>query len=146
MQGEDMPSDKELFAKLRYRRSVQPDGSVEYYNEAGLLHREDGPAIIYASGSKHWCINGQLHREDDPAIESSSGDRYWYRNGKLHREGGPAFITARGTRKWALNGRLHRTDGPAIEWSDGDREWWLNGVKYTKQDYHALITELGYTV
>ena len=103
-----MPSEKELFAELRYRRNVQPDGSVEYYNEAGLLHREDGPAIIYASGSKHWCINGQLHREDGPAIEAASGDRYWYRNGKLHREDGPAVIYQNGTRKWLLNGMPHR--------------------------------------
>ena len=32
-------------------------------------HREDGPAIEGANGSKYWYLNGKLHREDGPAIE-----------------------------------------------------------------------------
>ena len=37
------------------------------------LHREDGPAIEYANGNKHWYLNGKLHREDGPAIENANG-------------------------------------------------------------------------
>ena len=48
----------------------------------GKLHREDGPAIEYASGSKQWYINGKLHREDGPAVEVIDGDKFWYLNGK----------------------------------------------------------------
>ena len=53
---------------------------TEYYNEQGLLHRTDGPAIDYISGHKEWYINGIRHREDGPAIEYSSGTKYWYLN------------------------------------------------------------------
>ena len=76
-----MPSDKELFAELRYRRSVQPDGSVEYYNEAGLLHREDGPAIVYADNTKVWYQNGVLHREDGPAVVYDDSTCEWWIDG-----------------------------------------------------------------
>lgn len=38
-------------------------------NEKGERHREDGPAVEYADGSKYWYQNGELHREDGPAIE-----------------------------------------------------------------------------
>ena len=46
------------------------------------IHREDGPAIEFASGSKVWYLNGKRHREDGPAVERVSGNKYWYLNGK----------------------------------------------------------------
>ena len=46
------------------------------------LHREDGPAIEYANGTKYWHLNGKCHREDGPAIEYANGDKYWYLNDK----------------------------------------------------------------
>ena len=48
----------------------------------GKLHRKDGPAIEYASGSKFWYLNGLCHREDGPAVEYASGSKYWCLNGK----------------------------------------------------------------
>ncbi len=44
-------------------------GRIIYYNEQGQWHREDGPAVEYADGQKHWYINGLKHRIDGPAIE-----------------------------------------------------------------------------
>jgi len=41
----------------------------------GNLHREDGPAIEWADGSKEWWINEKLHREDGPAIEWADGTK-----------------------------------------------------------------------
>jgi len=43
----------------------------------GDLHREDGPAIEYADGSKWWYIYGKFHREDGPAIEVDEYKEYW---------------------------------------------------------------------
>jgi hypothetical protein len=48
----------------------------------GDYHREDGPAIEYVNGSRHWYIDGKCHREDGPAIEYSGGDKSWYLNGE----------------------------------------------------------------
>ena len=117
-----MITDSAVFDTLKYRVEVDEFGTRRYYNSAGDLHRDEGPAAEYANGTKEWCQNGLHHRED-----------------------GPAFITARGTRKWAINGRLHRTDGPAIEWSDGEEEWWLNGVRYSEQEFHEQLKSLGHT-
>jgi len=50
-------------------------------------------------GETRWTLNGKLHREDGPAIEFLSGTRKWYLNGRLHREGGPACEY---TNKWRL--------------------------------------------
>jgi len=47
-----------------------------------LFHREDGPAIEYADGSKFWFNHGYLHRLDGSAIEAFNGDKYWYYHGK----------------------------------------------------------------
>ena len=79
----------------------------------GKLHREDGPAIEYASGDKYWCRGGKYHREDGPAIEHPSGDKFWYVNDKLHRE-----------------------DGPAVEYADGDKFWYINGEQLNEDQFN----------
>lgn len=57
----------------------------------GLLHRVDGPAIIYTNGPQAWYHNGEVHREDGPAI--TWGDTKIYSNhGYLHNKNGPAVI------------------------------------------------------
>lgn len=48
-------------------RIVDPQGVTRYYKD-GLLHREDGPAVIGYSGIQYWLINDNLHREDGPAV------------------------------------------------------------------------------
>lgn len=39
------------------------DGT-EYWFQNGKVHREDGPAIIWADGAEVWYMNGKLHRKD----------------------------------------------------------------------------------
>ena len=43
-------------------------------------------------GIKKWYLNSNLHREDGPAVEWSSGSKWWYLHGEKHREDGPATI------------------------------------------------------
>jgi len=62
------------------------------YSLSKALHREDGPAIEYASGNKQWYINNLRHREDGPAVENDNGDKGWLLN-----------------RVWYINGRLLNT-------------------------------------
>ena len=64
-----------------YKVKVYDNGAICWYNQDGLRHREDGPAIEYASGSKSWWKNGQYHREDGPAIENVNGSKLWYLKG-----------------------------------------------------------------
>jgi hypothetical protein len=52
----------------------------------GKLHREDGPALEHADGTKFWFLNGKRHRIDGPAVEYTSGKKAWYLNGKQYSE------------------------------------------------------------
>ena len=53
---------------------------TEWYID-GKRHREDGPAVEYADGSKSWYINGFLKR-----VQNASGHNSWYVNGFLKEE------------------------------------------------------------
>ena len=108
------------------------DGTkCHYLNDQ--LHREDGPAKIWADGDQEWWVNGQRHREDGPAIVRANGSQEWWVNGDLHREDGPAEIYANGSQCWYFNGQRHREDGPARIWADGSQFWYINDVEVTKQ-------------
>ena len=74
-----------------------------------MLHREDGPAMIFSDGSQYWYKNGYLHREDGPAEIYPDGTQEWYINGERHREDGPAVISTNGRQYWYING-YHITD------------------------------------
>lgn len=65
---------------------------------------------VYEDGTKKWYLNGKIHREDGPAVEWASGDKKWYINGKLHREDGPAFEGSDGTKYWYINGVEYTED------------------------------------
>lgn len=58
------------------KRRVFDDGTpgVKYYLN-GVLHREDGPAVIWRNGTKHWLIHGKSHRSDGPCTEWSDGEK-----------------------------------------------------------------------
>ena len=72
----------EVFDALKYRIDVSPiTGRRMYYNSAGQLHREDGPAVEYPSGTVEWWQNGVLHRTDGPAVEYADGNKEWWING-----------------------------------------------------------------
>ena len=66
---------------IEYNVKVWPDGHKVWCLN-GKYHREDGPAIEYASGHKLWCLDGKQHREDGPAVELADGTKCWFLNGK----------------------------------------------------------------
>lgn len=122
-------------------------------NPAGERDRDGGlPAfVIYGDNGRldqEWWENGVLHREDGPAIlyDRMSQSEHptheeWYRHGQLHREGNlPAKIERKRNGQlieevYAVDGKLHRTDGPALirrSWKTGrvlQKEYWLHGVR-----------------
>mgnify|MGYP000359680500 CR=1 FL=1 len=91
---------------------IEEDGAKLYYSDREMHthHREDGPAVEWASGDKEWWIDDQLHREDGPAVEWASGDKSWYIKGERHREDGPAIEYANGYKAWYINGELLSED------------------------------------
>jgi hypothetical protein len=94
-------------------------------------------------GTKKWR-NKQwnLHRSDGPAIEYSSGSEEWYENGLRHRLNGPAETYKNGFKHWYFMGMRHREDGPAAIYSDGSYFWFLNDILYrTKESYFNALSE-----
>jgi len=61
---------------------IKDYGNTFYYvNDE--LHREDGPAAIYKSGTKSWWIEGKRHRIDGPAVIFDYGEKEWWYQGDL---------------------------------------------------------------
>ena len=98
-------SEQQVFDALKYHIKVTKYGTRCYYNNAGELHRDDGPAVEWYDGTKDWYQNGQLHRTDVPAIERSNGTKEWFQNGQRHRADGPAVVFEDGDKRWCINGK-----------------------------------------
>ena len=93
-----MTTEVELFNALKYRVTVSPvTGTRRYYNNKHQLHRDEGPAVEYADGTKKWYQNGVLHREDGPAVVWYDGDEAWWFNGVK------CTVTAESLRREAQN-------------------------------------------
>ena len=117
-----MSTEDDVFNNLKYRVEVHPyTGTRRYYNAAGQLHREEGPAVVFVSGTVMWFQNGLRHREDGPAIVWANGTKGWYQNGLHHRE-----------------------DGPAVEFPSGMHKWCLNGIIFSQKRYYKRLAELGF--
>ena len=78
-------NEQAVFDALKYRAVVNEHARC-YYNNADQLHRTEGPAVIWADGSKSWYKNDQYHRTDGPAIEWANGTKEWYINGRMMTE------------------------------------------------------------
>ena len=101
---------------MQYTIEVNKEGTVRYYKPGtNLLHREEGPAVVWKEGAKEWYREGERHREDGPAYISPSGHEAWYQHGMLHRE-----------------------DGPAIEYADGKMIWSLDNKELSKEEFEEM--------
>lgn len=67
----------------------------------------DPPTFIRPSGTKEWHLNKVnkiLHRTDGPAVEWETGTKSWYQHGKRHRLDGPAIEWSDGTVAFWVDG------------------------------------------
>lgn len=110
---------------------ILPDGTCEWYERPGLLHRDgDQPAVVASDGVREWRVDGVLHRENGPAILLDDGAALFYRHGLLHRDGGqPAVSRPDGRTEWWEDGLRHREDGPALIEPDGTETFYFRGRK-----------------
>jgi hypothetical protein len=101
---------------------------IEYQNDNGELHREDGPAVIWNNGSKSWYLNGKRHREDGPAIELSNGYKSWYLNDKQYTK-----------EKWEEEVKNMLDKNPTLIDSMEENKWTKQFFDYFKNtDYNKL--------
>lgn len=146
-------------------KRVDDTHHVVAYYEDGLLHKDDGPAIIRYNPEKNqitqkkYYSKGMLHREGDkPAIKVTTKDvweREWYVDDELHRVGAPCAILFErlfkheGMRElykdWRLYGKLHRLDGPTLCQSDGHPvQWHLMGEEIARTEFEtrAIVVKI----
>jgi hypothetical protein len=64
---------QDVFDHLKYNIVVDPSNVIRYYLN-GQLHREDGPAVIWADGGKEWWYNGEPFYNQ--LLNKSSLDKY----------------------------------------------------------------------
>ena len=77
-------------------------GTKRWY-KAGELHRDDGPAIIYANGDPYWYEEGKWHREDGPTVIYPNGDHYWYQDDQPYEPSAHELMT------WKMNEKERTT-------------------------------------
>ena len=77
---------EQVFDALKYRVAVDRYGTRRYYNSAGQLHRDEGPAVIWANGTKEWYQNSLRHRTDGPAVDWGDGYHEWWLQGVRYTE------------------------------------------------------------
>lgn len=70
---------------MRQGKIIDGEGTERWFKD-GLLHREDGPAVIKKNGYKAWYKDGLRHREDGPAMINLDGSNYYYMNDKELKE------------------------------------------------------------
>jgi len=85
-----------------------------------------------------WKINGVIHKEDGPAIICENGYQEWYLYDQLHRLDGPAIIHPQGYNEWYYNGKLHRMDGTALD-HPHVKKWYIHGTELTEQQFNKFI-------
>ena len=73
-----MTTEAEVYSALKYRVDVDQFGTRRYYNQNGKLHRENGPAVLWADGTTMWYQNGLRHRTNGPAVILANGIKLWY--------------------------------------------------------------------
>ncbi len=72
---------------IEYKVIVDDYGDTCWYKAGTYIkHREDGPAVEYASGTRVWYRDDKVHREDGPAKEYSNGSKSWYLNDIIYRK------------------------------------------------------------
>ena len=53
---------------ITYKVTVDEIGTVEWYNENGQRHREDGPAIEWADGTVEWWLHNVKYPPTGPIM------------------------------------------------------------------------------
>lgn len=71
----------ETIITQEHRDGTQTSSTCVQHFYEGQLHRLDGPAMEFSTGSKYWYHHGLRHREDGPAVVVEAGEdsvQEWY--------------------------------------------------------------------
>lgn len=129
-------------ARIRFEAEERARNEVMVYQgRENNYYDEFVEATTYTKGSPNY-----FHREDGPALEFVTGEKHYYVENKLHRVGGPAVILPDGSSIYYFEGKVHREDGPAVHYTAGSPEgyrleYWLNNEEVTKEAFDYYISK-----
>jgi hypothetical protein len=76
--------------------TVREDENKTEWYLGDSLHKENGPAVVMADGTREWWFHGKRHCEDGPAITFPDGHNKWFIEGEsISEEDFNAFIEAK---------------------------------------------------
>lgn len=115
--------------------------TLTYYDKDGWRHRENGPAVIWPSGSEAWYNHSAMHSYNDQPSEiykdSYSITKRWHRRGRPHRDNDKPAVVETDldgniiVQYWYFNGKAHRDDNkPAVVYTAGTKHWYVNGASH----------------
>lgn len=135
----DHPS---LASDAKDTRVKESTGTVRFFR-AGVLHREDGPAVVTDSWASHYLFGKYFSKKDfDKVIKRIDV----IRTGKMSpptNGGWKTHTTKNGIDEYKAGGELHRENGPAfIDKQLKIEDYYLNGKKYKKDVYWKVIEEM----
>jgi hypothetical protein len=85
---------------------INDEYALHWFDDNGVYHRDDGPALIQKNGTEAWYVHGELHRIGGPAVSLPEDNiQQWYIHGIIHRTDGPAIISPTGN-EYYLNGEI----------------------------------------
>ena len=72
---------------------------------------ENFTGIVEYGGDKYWYRNGKCHREDGPAVEYANGTKFWYLNDIEYTESEYKAEIAKRSTTPPCNGKIVEIDG-----------------------------------
>jgi len=107
----------------------------------GVIHRDNGPALVRENGDQLWIRNNQLHRINGPAVTYIDGSAEWWQYNRRHRDDGPAIMSAPTGRRYRYGINYHNDKSLSVDKSMlGDRLWYRRGVRvHTDNDIKSTI-------
>ena len=76
--------------KMKSTRKINKNNTIRYYRK-GRLHREGGPAVIYADGFTFWYRHGENYNPVGP-VEITEDGEVVYRNLAIEVTGDVTYL------------------------------------------------------
>lgn len=154
--------EKTLYINTTVRHAAHEtnakNGNSKRWFKNGVLHREDGPAVVWDNGSCHYWLNGKnlSQKEWAALIKQSKENQFekelkkefplvvanWDEVKNITRQGDSVILECNDGVKeyWSKKYQnLHRMDGPAVIGADKIEEYYIQGKKYTKLAFDNKI-------
>ena len=76
------PNQDDEYWENGQQYKLQDNGTREFIDLFGNLHRKNLPAVEYSNGDQEWWGHGKRHRKDGPAVIIGN-KKFWFQFGEV---------------------------------------------------------------